>query len=45
MSLEEQLKDLVESLKNYRRSYPKSKALEQYIIGLVYEIMDDEDEE
>ena len=40
---EELIKDLVESLKNYSKVYPKSKQLEQYILGLVYEIMDSED--
>lgn len=41
--IEDKLKDLVESLKNYRKGYPKSKQLEQYILGLVYDIMDSED--
>lgn len=40
---EEMLKDLVESLRNYGKIYPKSKQLEQYILGLVYDIMDYED--
>ena len=40
---EELIKDLVESLKNYNKMYPKSKQLEQYILGLVYDIMDYEE--
>jgi hypothetical protein len=40
---EELIKDLVESLRNYGKIYPRSKQLEQYILGLVYDIMDYED--
>ena len=40
---EELIKDLVESLRNYGNIYPKSKQLEQYILGLVYDIIDYED--
>ena len=39
-SKEDMIKDLVESLNNYGNIYPKSKQLEQYIIGLVYDILD-----
>lgn len=42
-NIEDKLKDLVESLKNYRKGYPRSRELEKYILGLVYEIMDYED--
>ena len=41
--IEDKIKYLVESLRNYRKGYPKSRQLEQYIIGLVYEILDSED--
>ena len=41
--IEDKIKDLVESLRNYHKGYPRSKQLEQYIIALVYEILDGEE--
>ena len=43
MELTEEEKDLIESIRNYRKAYPNgSQDLEQYILGLVYELMDPE---
>lgn len=39
----EKIDDLIETMKNYRNTYPKSKELEMYMLGLFYEIIDDED--
>ena len=42
--LSEKERDLIESIRNYRNAYPNGAVnLEQYILALVYELMDDGD--
>lgn len=43
MEFSEKEKELIQSIRNYRRAYPNGqKNLEIYIMDLVYELMEDE---
>lgn len=42
MKLTEKEKDLIESIRNYRKAYPNGQRnLEAYIMELVYDLMDE----
>jgi len=41
--INEKIDDLIETMKNYRNTYPRSKELEMYMLGLFYEIIDNEE--
>lgn len=44
MNLTEKEKDLIETIRNYRRAYPNgARQLEQLILELVYELMEESD--
>lgn len=44
MELTEKEKDLIETIRNYRRAYPNgARPLEQLILELVYELMEETD--
>lgn len=45
MEITNKEKDLIESIRNYRKAYPNgSKQLELYILDLLYELMDKEND-
>lgn len=45
MKITNKEKDLIESIRNYRKAYPNgSKQLELYILDLLYELMDKEND-
>ena len=45
MEITNKEKDLIESIRNYRKAYPNgSKQLELYILNLLYELMDKEND-